>query len=155
MATAQGSVTLLEDPVARDLLKSTTPAQLAYRGLDDKPRVVPIWFHWTGQELVLGTPIAAAKVAALQKRPQVAISIDSDAWPYKVLQIRGTARLEELDDVSPEYAASAERYFGPQQGAAWVDQLHKMGKEKMVRISVEPEWVAILDFVTRFPKALS
>jgi len=155
MATTQGSVQLLEDPVAQEMLRSTTPAQLAYAGLDGKPRVVPIWFHWTGEELVLGTPPNAPKVAALRRHPEVAISIDGDSWPYKVLQIRGTARLERLDDISPEYSAAARRYFGPDQGQAWVEQLHQMGKQEMVRIFVRPQWVAILDFVTRFPKALS
>jgi len=137
------------------MLRSTTPAQLAYSGLDGKPRVVPIWFHWTGQEVVLGTPPKAPKVEALRKHPEVAISIDGDAWPYKVLQIRGTARLENVDDITPEYSAAAKRYFGSEQGQAWVEQLRQMGQQKMVRISVRPHWVAILDFVTRFPKALS
>jgi PPOX class probable F420-dependent enzyme len=155
MPTIQGSVQLLEDPVAQEMLKSRTPAQLAYNGLDGKPRVVPIWFHWTGEDVVLGTPLRAPKVEALRKHPEVALSIDGDEWPYKVLQIRGTARLEELNDVSEEYAKAAERYFGSEQGQAWVGQLRQMGKTEMVRISVRPRWVAILDFVTRFPKALS
>ena len=122
MATTQGSVQLLEDPVAQEMLNSTTPAQLAYGGLDGKPRVVPIWFHWTGDEVVLGTPPQAPKVEALRKHRDGAISIDGDAWPYKVLQIRGTARLEKLDDISPEYSAAAKRYFGSEQGqdrCAW------------------------------------
>ncbi|HKF17782.1 MAG TPA: pyridoxamine 5'-phosphate oxidase family protein [Candidatus Dormibacteraeota bacterium] len=155
MATTQGSVQLLEDPVAEEMLRSTTPARLAYSGLDGKPRVVPIWFHWTGEEVVLGTPPKAPKVQALLKHPEVAISIDGDAWPYKVLQIRGAARLETVDDIIPEYSAAAKRYFGSEQGQAWVEQLRKMGQQKMVRISVRPKWVGILDFVTRFPKALT
>lgn len=155
MATTQGSVQLLEDPVAKEMLGSTTPAQLAYSGLDGKPRVVPIWFHWTGDEVVLGTPPKAPKVEALRQHPEVAISIDGDSWPYKVLQIRGTARVETVDDITPEYSAAAKRYFGSEQGQAWVEQLRQMGQKKMVRISVQPRWVAILDFVTRFPKALS
>lgn len=143
------------DPVAQEMLRSTTPAHLAYGGLDGKPRVVPIWFQWTGEDVVLGTPPQAPKVEALRKHPEVAISIDGDVWPYKVLQIRGTARLEKLDDISPEYSTAAKRYFGSEQGQAWIEQLRQMGKQEMVRISVRPLWVAILDFGTRFPKALS
>jgi hypothetical protein len=53
--------------------------------------------------------------------------------------------------VSPEYALAATRYFGPEPGPAWVSTLR--GKP-MARIVVTPEWVAILDFETRFPSAL-
>lgn len=70
-----------------------------------------------------------------------------------MLLIRGTARLEVVDGVSPEYAAAAERYFGEDQGRAWVQQVGSMSPQ-MTRILVRPEWVGILDFQTRFPSAL-
>ena len=41
----QGSLELLEDPVATALLDSAIPARLAYTWMDGSPRVVPIWFH--------------------------------------------------------------------------------------------------------------
>ncbi|MCK9921380.1 hypothetical protein MXD61_05635 [Frankia sp. AgPm24] len=37
---------------ARTPLASTIPARFAYVALDGTPRVVPTWFHWTGEELV-------------------------------------------------------------------------------------------------------
>lgn len=51
MATSQGDIALLNDPVAQELLHSTVPARLAYTWLDGTPRVVPIWFHWNGEEV--------------------------------------------------------------------------------------------------------
>ncbi len=57
-----------------------------------------------------------------------------------------------LEDVSPEYEASAVRYFGADQGAAWVKGLRGV---PMARISIVPTWVRVLDFVSRFPSALS
>jgi hypothetical protein len=68
--------------------------------------------------------------------------------------IRGSARLQTLDGIVPEYALAAERYFGPEQGKAWVEKLRSM-TSNMVRITVTPEWVGLLDFQTRFPSALS
>lgn len=65
--------------------------------------------------------------------------------------IRGTADVEMLDDVVPEYALSATRYFGPEQGPAWVATLR--GKS-MARIRIVPSWAGVLDFETRFPSAL-
>jgi hypothetical protein len=148
----QGSLELLQDPVAKTLLSSSIPARLAYTWMDGSPRVVPIWFHWTGDQFVLGSPSRAPKLKALAADPRVALSIDEHTvWPHKVLMIRGTADVEMLDDVVPEYALSATRYFGPDQGPAWVATLR--GKP-MARIGIVPSWAGVLDFETRFPSAL-
>ena len=116
MPIQQGSLDLLEHPIAKELLHSTIPARLAYIGTDEAPRVVPIWFHWNGREIVMGTPPKAPKLRALAKRPKVSLTIDNNEFPHKVLLIRGTARLDPVNDIVPEYALAAERYFGPDQG---------------------------------------
>jgi hypothetical protein len=153
MTTTQGDVHLLEDPVARELLRSRELARLAYCWLDGTPRVVPIWFHWTGDALTFGSPPKAPKLRALAQHPKVAVTIDAAAgWPYHALLVRGDATVDMLDDTSDEYAAAARRYFGDEQGTAWVERLRG---QPMARIAVTPSWVAVLDFETRFPSALS
>ncbi len=115
MAVKQGDLALLQHPVSQELLQSNIPARLAYIWTDGTPRVVPIWFHWNGREIILGTPPKAPKLKALVKNPKVAITIDDNSFPHKVLQVRGTARLETVNGIMPEYAAAAERYFGREQ----------------------------------------
>jgi PPOX class probable F420-dependent enzyme len=154
MALRQGDLALLEHPVAKELLASNIPARLAYIATDGTPRVLPIWFHWDGRQLVMGTSPNAAKLKALTQNPKVALTIDSNTFPPKVLLIRGTARLDTLEGVTPEYAQAAERYLGSEQGKAWVSQVSaKRGQQ--VRIAVTPEWVGVLDFQTRLPRTLS
>jgi hypothetical protein len=153
MPVKQGGLELLQHPASQALLQSTIPARLAYVWTDNTPRVVPIWFHWNGKEIVLATPPKAPKLKALRKNPKVALTIDDNVFPHKVLLVRGAARLETLKGVVPEYAMAAERYFGKEQGAAWVKQMGAMIQE-MVRITVTPEWAGLLDFQTRFPSAL-
>ncbi len=138
MLSKQGDLSLLDHPIAQELLHSTIPARLAYTWKDGTPRVVPIWFHWNGEEVVFGT---------------VALTIDSNQWPCKVLLIRGIARVETVDGVPPEYAAAAQRYFGEEQGRAWVEQVRAMSTH-MTRVSIRPTWVGLLDFETRFPSAV-
>lgn len=150
----QGSLELLQDPVSKELLQSKIPARLAYIWTDGTPRVVPIWFHWDGKEIVLGTPPKAPKLKALAKNTKVALTIDDNNFPHKVLLVRGTAHLETVKGIVPEYALAAERYFGREQGQAWVKQLRNT-TPAMVRVAITPEWVGILDFQTRFPSALS
>jgi nitroimidazol reductase NimA-like FMN-containing flavoprotein (pyridoxamine 5'-phosphate oxidase superfamily) len=152
--TEQGNLSLLDDPVAQELLHSTNLARLAYTWRDGTPRVVPIWFHWDGQAIVLGSPPNAPKVDVLPDNSKVALTIDRDEWPYHALLIRGTANVETVEGVTAEYVACAERYFGEEQGWEWVGRVRQRFPQ-MVRISVRPEWVSILDFETRFPSAIA
>jgi hypothetical protein len=144
---------LLNDPIAQELLQSTNPARLAYVWRDGSPRVVPIWFHWNGSEVVFGSPPGAPKLKVLSNGSKVAITIDSLTFPAKVLLIRGAATVQMVDGVAPEYAASARRYMGEEQGNGWVEQVKKMTSQ-MGRIAVKPEWVGIIDFDKRWPSAI-
>jgi hypothetical protein len=153
MPTQQGSLDLLADPVAQQLLQSPIPARLAYTWTDGTPRVVPIWFHWDGSEVVLGSPPDAPKLKALPDGTKVALTIEGDTFPYKVLLIRGSVRTATVDGISPEYEATARRMFGEEQGEAWLENVRAMGSQ-MVRIAIRPEWVGIIDFESRFPSAI-
>jgi hypothetical protein len=92
----QGSLELLHDPVAEKLLGATIPARLAYTWMDGTPRVVPVWFYWTGKQFVIGSPARAPKLKALAGDPHVTQTIDDSEWPYSVLMVRGTADVEML-----------------------------------------------------------
>jgi Pyridoxamine 5'-phosphate oxidase len=153
MTTRQGDLSLLEDPLAQQLLQSTIPARLAYTWADGSPRVVPIGFHWNGSELVFGTPTDAPKVKVLRDGVSVAVTIDGDSMPYHVLLLRGKVRTDVVTGIAPEYALMTRRCFGEAAGQAWLEQLAPMCPQ-MVRIFLQPTWVGILDFETRFPSAL-
>ena len=58
----QGGLDLLQHPAAQELLRSKIPARLAYVWTDGTPRVIPIWFHWNGKEIVMATPPRAPKL---------------------------------------------------------------------------------------------
>ena len=153
MPTQQGNPALLNDPVAQKMLQSTVPARFAYNWSDGTPRVIPIGFHWNGEEIVLGTPPDAPKMKVLRDGDQVALTIDSDGMPYKVLMIRGPIRTDTVDGIAPEYAAMTKRVFGEEGGQAWLDQVTPIFP-RMARIFITPSWVGILDFESRFPSAI-
>jgi hypothetical protein len=150
----QGDLSLLQLPASQELLHSKIPARLAYVWMDGTPRVIPIWFHWNGREIVMASPPKAPKLKALTKNPKVSLTIDENTFPHKVLLIRGSARLEPVSGIVPEYIAAAHRYFDPEQSAAWLNQLRTLISSQ-VRITITPEWVGLLDFQTRYPSALA
>jgi hypothetical protein len=156
MPTRQGDVSLLQDPVAQELLQAKVPARLAYVWSDGTPRVVPIGFHWTGEEVVLGTPADAPKLRALTQNPKVALTIDTDTFPYKVLLLRGTATVDVVAGIPPEYAQMCRRNFGEEGARAWLAQVEPLlpAMGGMTRVAIRPEWVGILDFEQRFPSAI-
>ena len=138
-------VSLLGDPVAQELLKSTIPARLAYIALDGTPRVISVWFVWNGTDIVMGTPAPTSKVAALRRNPHVALEIETDVWPYKVLSIRGSVTVELVDGVTPEYTQAAQHYFGPEAAAS----RRLIGRAMFRQLAVAcgaPDWVGCLDF---------
>ena len=153
MPTKQGDLGLLNDPVAQKMLQSTVPARFAYNWTDGTPRVVPIGFHWNGSEIVLGTPDDAPKMKALHDGDAVALTIDSDTMPYKVLLIRGTIRVDVVEGIAPEYAAMSRRVMGEAGAQQWLAQLQPICPS-MARVFIKPNWVGILDFEARFPSAL-
>ncbi len=154
MPTRQGDLSLLQHPVAQELLSSKIPARLAYVASDGTPRVLPIWFYWNGRELILAPSPKAHKIKSLAKNPKVAVTIDDNSFPHKVLLVRGLATLQEMPGIVREYAAAAERYLGADQGQAWIAQARSVF-QSMVRIAITPEWVGVLDFQTRLPGTLA
>src|SRR4051794_2691602 len=122
MDTPRGDLSLLEHPVAQRLLQSTIPARVAYIALDGTPRVVPMLFHWTGEEVVLSCWPDDPKASAIRSHPAVAVTIDAETPPFAVLQIRGTASTTIVDGVAPEMVATSTRYMGPDAGQAFVEQ---------------------------------
>jgi hypothetical protein len=140
--------------VAQGLLQSAIPARLAYTWRDGTPRVVPMWFHWTGEEFLMGAPPNAPKMKVLGDHPRVAFSIDSNEWPYRVLCVRGTASVQEVEGRFAEYEAMARRYLGEEGGQQFLAQ-QQQTFARWTRIAIRPEQVRILDFQTRFPSAWS
>ena len=160
MTIEQGDLRLLESDVAKRLLVSPLPARLAYTSPDGTPRIVPTWFHWTGDELVMPTFIAAphvrhaaGRLRALRSNPMVAVTIDTEGFPPEVLSIRGEASVTEVAGVVPEYALAARRYLGDEAAGALLTSLDDP-VTVMARIAVVPAWVGLIDFDTRLPAPL-
>ncbi|MEP7024389.1 MAG: pyridoxamine 5'-phosphate oxidase family protein [Actinomycetota bacterium] len=158
----QGDVRLLGTELAQQLLAAPIPARLAFTWTDGTPRIVPTWFHWTGQDIVMVTYTAgpnigvrhpAARLAALRANPRIALSIDTDAYPPQSLTIRGDVAITEADGIAAEYAAAARRYLGDAAAEGMLAGLDQPGTAQ-ARIILRPEWVGLLDFSGRLPSAM-
>lgn len=137
----------LGDPGAEELLASPQPIRLAYAGRDGFPRVVPVGFLWKDGVIYVCTATTAPKVAALREHPQVAGVIDegissSDA---RQLLIRGTAEIEVVEGVAPEYFEAAAKGEGGTDLAEFEQNVRAVFAQQ-ARIAITPEWARFYDF---------
>ncbi len=144
-------LTALSEPVARELLASRIPARLAYGGRDGTPRVLPIWFVWRDGAFILASRADAPKVAALRRRPEVALTIDGDTPPYRCLQVRGTIGIEVVDGLVPEYVEAAHHYYGRRAGDLWLARM-AAASPRMARLTLTPTWARLLDIASVMPE---
>jgi hypothetical protein len=141
---------------AQELLTSAQLTRLAYLGPDGTPRVIPIGFFWTGDQVVICTATTAPKVTALSARPDVALTIDVDAAPdrARALSIRGRASIEIVDGVPDEYLAGARKVLDADAMPEFERTCRQM-YDQMARIAITPSWVRYYDFgAGRLPRFL-
>jgi uncharacterized pyridoxamine 5'-phosphate oxidase family protein len=144
---------VLAKPNSRELLDRDI-ARLAYVAPDGTPRVVPIAFTWNGAEIVLCTSTNAPKLASLRQNPTVALTIDTEVHPPKILLIRGDAVLDEVEGIPDEYLQMNGTYeMTPEQRVEWEAEVRSL-YDSMVRIVVTPTWAKLIDFEETLPTAV-
>ena len=144
---------VLNDPLSQELLARDL-TRLAFTGLDGTPRAIPIGFVWNGSQIVMCTAKNARKLPALRRNPAVALTIDTEAHPPKVLLIRGLAELDVVDGIPEEYFQWNGTYqMTPGQRAEWEAGVRSL-YHGMVRVVVTPTWAKLIDFQTTLPTAI-
>jgi hypothetical protein len=144
---------VLNRPTSQELLARDL-TRLAYVAKDGTPRNVPIGFTWNGSEIVMCTAKNAAKLHALRQNPTVALTIDTEVHPPKLLLIRGRAELDVVDGIPDEYLEASGTYkMTPEQRTEWEAGVRSL-YDGMVRIVVTPTWAKLIDFETNLPSAV-
>ncbi|AQZ62135.1 unnamed protein product [[Actinomadura] parvosata subsp. kistnae] len=144
---------VLSRPYSQELLARDV-TRLAYVAKDGTPRNVPIAFTWNGSQIVMCTTKNAPKLAALRANPAVALTIDTEVHPPKILLIRGVVELDVVDGIPQEYLQMNGSYqMTPEQRVEWEAEVRSL-YDGMVRIVVTPTWAKLIDFETTLPSAV-
>ena len=145
---------ILNLPTSQELLDRDL-LRMAYVAKDGTPRNVPIAFTWNGSQIVVCTPKNAPKLHALRHDPEVALTIDTEVHPPKILLIRGRAELDYVDGIPDEYLTANTTYaMTPEQRVEWEAEVRSLYHDGMVRIVVTPTWAKPIDFETTLPTAV-
>ncbi|MEU7144174.1 pyridoxamine 5'-phosphate oxidase family protein [Nocardia sp. NPDC046473] len=141
---------VLNRPLSQELLARDL-TRLAYVAKDGTPRNIPIAFTWNGAEVVLCTSKNAPKLHALRENPMVALTIDTEVHPPKILLIRGRVELDVVDGIPAEYLQMNGSYeMTAEQRVHWEAEVRSL-YDGMVRIVVTPTWAKLIDFDTTLP----
>ena len=144
---------ILNRPLSQELLARDL-TRLAYVAKDGTPRVIPIAFTWNGTQIVMCTSKNAPKLPSLRSNPAVALTIDTEVHPPKILLIRGQAELDVVDGIPDEYLEMNGTYkMTPEQRVTWEAEVRSL-YDGMVRIVVSPTWAKLIDFETTLPTAV-
>lgn len=145
---------ILNRPYSQELLARDL-TRLAYVAKDGTPRTVPIAFAWNGSTIVMSTSKNAPKLHALSQNPMVALTIDTEVHPPKILLIRGRAELDYTDGIPDEYLEANSSYeMTAEQRVEWEKEIRSLYADGMVRIVVTPTWAKLIDFETTLPSAV-
>lgn len=146
---------ILNHPISQELLQRDV-TRLAFVAADGTPRCIPIGFVWDGSEIVMCTTKNARKLDALRRNPAVALTIDTEVHPPRVLLLRGRAELDPTDGIPDEYLQINGSYtMTPEQRVEWEAEIRSLYVDGMVRVVVAPTWAKLLDFETTLPTAVA
>ena len=141
---------ILNLPLSQELLRRDV-LRMAYVAKDGTPRNVPIAFTWNGAEIVVCTTKNAPKLPSLRTNPAIALTIDTEVHPPKILLIRGRAVLDVVAGIPEEYLQMNGSYeMTPEQRVEWEAEVRSL-YDSMVRIVVTPTWAKLIDFDETLP----
>ena len=144
---------ILNRPLSRELLARDL-LRMAYVAKDGTPRNIPVGFAWNGTEIVVCTAKNAPKLPSLRHNPEVALTIDTEVHPPKILFIRGRAELDVVDGIPEEYLQMNGSYeMTAEQRVEWEAEVRAL-YDGMVRIVITPTWAKLIDFETTLPSAV-
>jgi PPOX class probable F420-dependent enzyme len=102
-ATAETQATA-ERSTANTALREDSIVWLSSVQRDGRPHLVPVWFHWDGEQIVAFSKPHARKVDNLRDQPYVMLAVGTPGLEFEVELIEATAELPDRPaaDLMPE-----------------------------------------------------
>ena len=107
---------------------------------DGSPHVVPVWYRWDGESILIWTDDLRVWAKNLRRDPRVAFSVQEMEAPFAAVAVRGQATLTRGDsgEILGQIRRIIERYIPARELPAFLESW-LAGPQILVRI--EPEVV--------------
>ncbi len=90
-------------------------AILATTMADGSPQATPIWFDVEGDLIMINSARGRVKVANMERRPRISLSIMDPDDPYRYLQIRGEVVAVREETGKQDIDRLANKYLGKEE----------------------------------------
>lgn len=120
-----------------DRLRSDLIAWLATVRTDGRPHLVPVWFWWDGDELIVTAEPGSQKVKNLRANPKLSIALDDSNGGATPIMLEGTATIESGSPDMPELVAYFAKYRETMAGMNWTEAESRLSHSTVIRIQID------------------
>jgi len=102
---------------------------------DGRPHLVPVWFLWDGETILIFSQPNQQKLRNLQHNPNVVVALDTAGQGDDVVMIEGKAELLNDPGVSAALPAYAEKYKQRLELYGWTGEAMAQDYSQAIRIT--------------------
>jgi PPOX class probable F420-dependent enzyme len=129
----------IDSQIVENLLSEQHLATLATHRKDGSVLLSPLWYSWEDGRFQLGISAGDIKLRHMARDPRVTIVVAEEIPPYRGIEVRGIAHIDETD-YPPRMRALARRYLGPSG-----DEIYGDDDEGAI-VTIEPTATRTWDF---------
>ncbi|NOT55327.1 MAG: PPOX class F420-dependent oxidoreductase [Deltaproteobacteria bacterium] len=113
-----------------DFLSERRNATIATLNKNGAPQLTPVVFYWDGSTFYISVTKETIKYKNLKRDPRISLVVD-DVLGHHCVIATGKATIQE-EDVWPMTEKIMYKYYGPEEGAPYVEQLKKQNRVLIV-----------------------
>jgi PPOX class probable F420-dependent enzyme len=102
---------------------------------DGRPHLVPVWFLWDGETILIFSQPNQQKLRNLQHNPNVVVALDTAGQGDDVVMIEGKAELLNDSGVSTALPAYAEKYKERLELYGWSGESMAQDYSQAIRVT--------------------
>jgi PPOX class probable F420-dependent enzyme len=102
---------------------------------DGRPHLVPVWFLWDGETILIFSQPKQQKLRNLQHNPNVVVALDTAGQGDDVVMMEGKAELLDDPKVSTALPAYAEKYKERLELYGWSGESMAQDYSQAIRIT--------------------
>lgn len=129
-----------------DFLSERRNATIATINKNGTPQLTPVVFYWDGSTFYISVTKETIKYKNLTRDPRISLVVD-DVLGHHCVIATGKATIQE-QDIWPMTEKIMYKYYGPEEGAPYIEQLKKQNR---VLIVLKPTKVQAWGSVPRDP----
>jgi len=118
-----------------DFLSESNIARIATVKPDGSPHVTPVWCLWENNQLLILIMKGSVKESNIKQKKKVAVTVDSNTAPNKVVIIEATAKIEELREEIERRIC--QRYLKKENLDEYLELSHGYYPQILIRIHPE------------------